>query len=925
MTEDRPGGLELLLSLPATTRLLTDWLGASTNPPTIAAAASSPETESARAFSAIYQCLLQALQRDPAQALAAVRHLTSARLRLSKQERAFLLRIGGHAQRGVGRAGDACVSYARASKLLRTIGNRGEEGKTTIGWVFALGLAGRPAEALRVARRGRTLIPSSDPLSRARLESNLGTAWHLAGRFERAADRYQAAHEVFRRAQSGIDAATTALNLGLLRMMLGEVDRARDWFERALTVFTDRPEELLRLYAETLLTMLDLREGEWRQSMRSIDTLRRRFRERGDRRAEAWLHRELALFFSSLGAIELAGPEASSAYETFRELGLETDAAHAAGIGGRLLSSSGNAQAAYFLLDQARRHWIVSKNDWALRRTDLELARQLIDAEQPARAMPILRRSTAFLQRRDRFGDGALARSLSARGYLALGQPRRALRAAERAFHDSRCHPAWVERPMTALVAARASAAIRDHAAARRWLRRAVRTLEEMLSRFGPRYLRVMVGDARERIYSEAIDLVLGLRGEEDLSLALDLLSRGRMPILLEDLASPASAGLDRQTRAALVRLRDEWHSGASAIEVEGTRTRELRRQLARLERRLAGRPRAQTRNGRTLRARTPEQWKRGLGDRDLVLFDRGQEWRAFVVRAGGDLGVISLPDADAALQASWRTFRLTVETATHLSPGRRERFLSRTLSDSLSQLDRLRLAFLAPLGIEGRNALFVPHRDLHSLPLESLVAPGSSLTRLLHPSLLRPEPRLSSRRALLLHGAGEGAAMEVAEVATLLRAAGFQVSTADRRAALEGQRESLGLLHVAAHGRYHADRPILTGLELKDGWLGFEQLRRSVLRHAMVHFSSCQSGLAARTPGSDIEGWITAATAAGVCNMALTAWRVDDESSLLFSRAFYTALAGEDRVLPAAARARAELQAARPHPFHWASYMIVA
>lgn len=925
MTEVRPEGLELLLSLPATTRLLSDWLRASPDPAVPGPNPARPGPDSAIAFPAVYQCLLRSLQREPALTLAAVRHLMRARLRLPKEDRALLLRARGHAERAVGRAADACASYARAAKLLREIGSRGEEGKTTIGWVFALGLAGRPDEALEVARRGRRLIPATDPLSRARLESNLGTAWHLAGRFERAADRYQAAHDVFRHAQSGIDAATTAVNLGLLQMMLGSGDRARDWFGRALTVFADRPEELLRLYAETLLTMLDLREGEWRQSMRTIEALRRKFRERGDRRAEAWLHRELALFFASLGAIEAAGPEASAAYSMFQELGLKTDAAHAAGIGGRLLSVSGQSQAAFFLLDQAHRHWITSRNDWALRRADLDLARQLIDAGQPDRAMPLLRTAVRFFDRRDRFGDGALARSLIARGYLALGQSRRARVTAERAFRDARCHPASVEKPMTALVAARACAAAGDPVAARKWVRRSVRTLEATLARFGHRYLRVLVGDARERIYTEAIDLVLGLRGPGDPALALDLVSRGRMPTLVEDLSSRGLPGLNRQARAALVRLRDEWHSGASAIEVEETRTRELRRQLSRLERQLAAQPRSQSTIRRALRARAPEHWLRRLGDRDLVLYDRGHTWRAFILRGRGDLSVVSLPDAEAALQTAWRPFRLAVETAGRLSAARRERFLTRTLSDSLLQLDRIRRAFVEPLGIDGEQVLFVPHRDLHGLPLESLSSPGGSLTRLLHPSLLRPEPRLSCRRALLLHGAADGLATEVEQVATLLRAAGFQVRTADRRQALEVERDALGVLHVAAHGLYQADRPLLTGMELADGWLGFEQLRRSVLRGAMVHFSSCQSGLAGRTPGSDIEGWITAAASSGVRHMALTAWRVDDTSSLLFSRAFYSALGDDDRILRAAGQARAAVRAILPHPFHWASHIIVS
>jgi CHAT domain-containing protein len=175
------------------------------------------------------------------------------------------------------------------------------------------------------------------------------------------------------------------------------------------------------------------------------------------------------------------------------------------------------------------------------------------------------------------------------------------------------------------------------------------------------------------------------------------------------------------------------------------------------------------------------------------------------------------------------------------------------------------------------------------------------------------------------LHGTDEGARAEVQQIARTLRDTGCAVEIGDERAALEAQRDTLDLLHVAAHGRFTRGGWARSGVELRDGWMGFESLRREALAGALIHFASCESGLSEQLPGSDIEGWITCGLGAGAAELVLSAWRLDDVASQAFSRTFYAAWAAGGSAGIAATSARGSVRQDHPHPFHWAAQIVVA
>ncbi len=878
-------------------------------------------------FAAVYDDLVVGCRIDPALTARAVDrlHKALAGRGLDAAGQARLLRLRAHALFSSGDVSGSLPAYESAAKAFRKLGDRMEEGRTAIGWVFALGMAGRASQARKVAARGIQLLQARDRILQARLEANLGSAWMTVGRLDLVAEQSEKALKLFRAAKSPGDAAVTAHNLGVVFHMLGESKKARKACRQALEFYSGGDDHMPSLYSHTVLAALDIADGDWQRGLNEIERIREVFTSRGDRRGEAWLQRELALLFSSVGASEAGVPAAESALRLYRELGLEMDAAHAECLLGRLLAGQGRHNEALVHLERASRHWTDVGHTWLKHRVNVEMAPVLLAENRADEALARLRKSQGYLDRKSPHSDGALARARAAQAYLVQGKNSRAHQAATRAYADAKKHPAKLERPTMALVRAQAAARLGRDAEAVRWAKRAVDLLEELLLKFGTRQLRILVGGSRAAVYGPAIDVILECGGERAEETAVDLLSRARSPVLIEDLLQGRSSEMLPDTRAAIVRLRDQLLSSNPDEETEDLRSRSLQGQMEQLDKRLT---RVLARTPQLVRAahrdRGFDRWKKHLRGRDVVLYDYHQGWRAFVVRADGTSRFVPLPGGEQALARDWFALRLTFETASRAPKTRRTEFLDRTLVESTKSLESLRRAFWDPLPLNSDHVVVIPLRELHSLPLESMDRNGRTVSRLPHPSLLAQRERKPLQNALLLAGPDDSMSEEIEDVAAQLGHSGFQVETGTGRAALDEVRGPVGALHVAAHGTFHRSGWLMSGLELSDGWVGFEHLRKELLDGALVQFTSCESGVVELMPGSDFDGWIAAALSAGARELVLTAWRIDADAARGFSKPFYERWSTGETAPAAAAKARARLRDLHPHPFHWAPFVVV-
>jgi hypothetical protein len=115
--------------------------------------------------------------------------------------------------------------------------------------------------------------------------------------------------------------------------------------------------------------------------------------------------------------------------------------------------------------------------------------------------------------------------------------------------------------------------------------------------------------------------------------------------------------------------------------------------------------------------------------------------------------------------------------------------------------------------------------------------------------------PILAARRPDAVHLAGEDATVEAA------------------LAALDGAR----LAHVAAHGRFRADSPLFSALEMADGPLTVHDLERLKVAPHRVVLSACESGVLAPVGADELLGLASALFALGTAGLVCSVAEVND------------------------------------------------
>lgn len=879
------------------------------------------ETGQDSAVEALRALILEQTRIDPGLALEAARRLRATLRSASPRDQAVALRLEAHARRSVGQATRAETLYRRASEAFASAGDREEVARTAIGWMDALALTGRPKEAVEIARRARRAAKDAD--LRAKLDANLGNVWFTLRRHADAARCYRKARAVFARQGEGWPTAVCDFNLGKIALREGNPTAALRHLDSASEVYRKAGLEAARLEVEVARVSAALmRDGLATARSRLTETHTALLRC-GDERAAADALRELAELLRGLGAPRLAVDLAAEGYRAYDRLELPTERAELAYLHGRILADLGHDHDAALQHKRAAQQWESTGNTWAGRRARVEVAMARLRRDDPAGALRALRGVAPYLDRRRRH-SGARARWAMARAHLALGRPARAARLARSAWDAASRFPEVADRPDIALTLAQARLAQGERGDAVRWARRGLREFDRRSALAGDAEVRSGVRALRARLYRDAITVVLQSGVRRASHAALDLVLRARSAALMDDLLQREGSGLDADLRRRIGLLRREME-GNEDPGGEDVRFQRVRGELEALEGRLARRPRRTPPAVRALRSTSVlAEWSRRRPDRELVVFHEDQgEWSAFVARPRGPVDVVPLPNARGALERHWVGLRMMIEAASAVPHARRGTFLARTADEANGLLGALREAWLAPLDLGSRDAYFVPTGVLHGIPLEALTVPGGArIRRIPHPALVRHGGSRRDGRALFLRGDTPGVDRETRAVGRVLRRAGLALSTQGTPEL--STRGPLAAVHVAAHGVFHPRDWLLSGFRLERGWLGMEHFTVGTLRDSLVFLGSCESGLGRMGPGAELGHWIGAAVLAGVRELVVTLWKVDDDTSVAFAEPFYEAWCAGESAASAAASARARVRESHPHPFNWAPYLAI-
>ncbi len=105
---------------------------------------------------------------------------------------------------------------------------------------------------------------------------------------------------------------------------------------------------------------------------------------------------------------------------------------------------------------------------------------------------------------------------------------------------------------------------------------------------------------------------------------------------------------------------------------------------------------------------------------------------------------------------------------------------------------------------------------------------------------------------------------------------------------------DGAALVHVAAHGTFRADSPLLSALELDDGPLTVYDLQRLRRAPHRVVLSSCNSAVGAPTGVDELLGVVSALVALGSAGVVASVVPVDDPATVPFMLALHERLPRE-------------------------------
>ena len=242
----------------------------------------------------------------------------------------------------------------------------------------------------------------------------------------------------------------------------------------------------------------------------------------------------------------------------------------------------------------------------------------------------------------------------------------------------------------------------------------------------------------------------------------------------------------------------------------------------------------------------------------------------------------------------------------------------------------------IAPHLSHFEHLIFVPHAQLHYLPLHALhdgthyLIEQHSVSYLPSASVLPfcTPPEHASASCIMgysLAGQLPFTVNEATQIAAQFNTEPLLESLASIQS-LPNQ-STLRLLHLATHGDFRADNPLFSGLTLADGQLTTLDIFNLRLEASLVTLSACQTGLDVVGGGDELLGLARAFLYAGAASLLLSRWQVHDEATARLLQHFYERLlAGETKAvaLQQAQLATMKVDSAETHPYFWAAFVLV-
>jgi hypothetical protein len=247
----------------------------------------------------------------------------------------------------------------------------------------------------------------------------------------------------------------------------------------------------------------------------------------------------------------------------------------------------------------------------------------------------------------------------------------------------------------------------------------------------------------------------------------------------------------------------------------------------------------------------------------------------------------------------------------------------------------------------DAQKIYIVPHGMLHYLPFQAIYGrrgyvieahpigyvPSASVLKFVFQNrkqraagVLAPgNPELGSDQLALPF-----AEQEVSDIQKVFSGATVLTGTLASEANFKKNAAGYGILHIASHGEFNPDEPLLSCLRLapgggEDGRLETREIFNLDLDAYLVTLSACNTALGKMSSGDELMGLTRAFVYAGTPSILGTFWSVSDESTRMLMKQFYSNLNKMDKL---AAMQQAQLSMLKDrrfhHPYYWAGFQVI-
>ncbi len=800
----------------------------------------------------------------------------------------------------------AGVRIADAAGLVR----RAAQARMSL--VAVLADAGDTRGALEQADAAGRVLRGADA---GRLLAQRALVLGRAGQLDQAVESYRQALRRVRRAGDTRFEAGIRNNLGTLLVYLGALRQAESELNACVEMATDAGLDHLATMARANIAFAAMRRGDLPRSLALFDQVEAGLEASDERLAALRIDRAEGLLAARLAveARDILTPNLA----TLRDSGFAADLAEGHLMLARSEMFDGDAQAAARTARTASdsfRH--QDRTGWALLAGEIEIQARWHTGERSAALRHDAARLAAGLQRRGWVVPAAHTRIVAARVALACGELATAERELDAAGTARRAGPVGLR------VAAWHAAALwrlahGDRRGAFAALRAGLRVVADHAASLGATDLRTGAAGWGQELATQGVTLALETRRPRTV---LAWVERWRAGAIRTAPVRPPDDSRLATDLAELRRVVAELMRAAA----DGQDTSRLTAAQVRLEHKVRARSRHLHGTGRAdLREPSFERLATGLGERALVEYVRHGEELLAVTVVRGRCRLWHLGSYETAVRyVSALRFCLHRLARRHGSAASQQ--AARTgLDHAAGHLER---QLLAPLRSEvtDRELVIAATANLHALPWSALptlagrpvtAVPSAQVwldvsTRANEPAPDdRTHPDAGHRGSRTLLVAGPDLAHAGVEVDTLARRyphartlTGEAASAGAVRTALDGT----ALAHIAAHGRFRADNPLFSSLDLADGPLMVYDLQRLHSAPRRMVLSACDTALSAVHAGDELMGIASALLAAGTTTLVASVSPVDDGETQAMMTAFHERLAAgltPARALAAATR----------------------